>query len=187
MKSILYSLVLAWSFVGCAADMGEDERAGGNTDALANPDEDEDLRWAKEHGFESIDFMATCVSVGDDGSVIDGDVLPVGNGRHLECSTFNSPFKATTGASSVDGEPWCVLGQAGSSRPDGDKRLSVQLTSAPESGPWSVVATASEPFDVHPVQSDFGEAWPVWVSVEYATLELRPQEAGKTCDELFGL
>jgi hypothetical protein len=190
MKSIVYSLmvVLALPFVGCAADMAQEEGAAGNADALANPDEDEDLRWAREHGFGSILYMASCVSVGEDGSVIDSpDSLPVGNGRHLACTTFSAPFKASAGASSVDGEPWCVLGQAQSSSPGGDPRLSVQITSTPQSGPWSVVATASEPFDMHPVQSDFGQAWPLWVNIEYATLELRPAEAGKTCDEQFGL
>ena len=91
MKSILYSLMVAIAlpFVGCASDMGEEEGAEGNTDALANPDEDEDLRWAKENGFGSIIFMATCVSVGEDGSVIVGKIR--------ENSKYGFGYNAQTG------------------------------------------------------------------------------------------
>jgi hypothetical protein len=168
-----------------AMDRGEVDQSGAS--ALANPDEDEDLKWVKEHGFESTLFMATCVSVGEDGSTIDTAPLPVGGGRHLECTSYAAVSKASTGASSVDGEHWCVLGAVDSSRTGGDPRLHVQITSTPDSGPWSVIATSDQPIEIDMVHSNFGDAWPVWIIAAYKTLDLQPEQEGKSCEELFGL
>src|SRR5690349_22076983 len=49
---------------------------------------DVDLQFVLDNGFESFFFAQTCRSIGPDGDVIEGEELPVGNGRVLECETF---------------------------------------------------------------------------------------------------
>jgi hypothetical protein len=186
MKSTLYSTLLMLALGACTAEVqGESAQAGANP--LENPDDDENLQWVKDNGFESTHFMKSCVSRGDDGSVIDTAPLPVGGGFQLECVTFDAPARDVTMTVGSDDAHWCVLGEVTSQHGGGDKRLAFQLLDTPADGPWTLRATAREAIDISTVEGFGATTWPVWVVADYRTVDLTPEQEGKTCAELFGL
>jgi len=149
---------------------------------------DVDLQFALDNGFESFLFAQTCLSVGEDGSVIEGDPVPVGGGRQLECETAPISYLQTVDVQASTGEPFCALGQVSSYFADGDSRLSVDVVSAPDGAPWVLVGTSDEEISVGTVTGfGGGVAWPLWVDALFDVIELQPNPAGELCDDVFGL
>ncbi len=180
--------MLALLVSGCSMDPGAlDQGAHAQSGNLDNVPDDEDLQFVKQHGFGGFTLVNDCVSVGDDGSVVQGDPLPVGGGRHLECTTAQGVTRTTAGAATTNNEPWCVLGQLSSHKLEGDSRLSIKVTNASENGPWSLVATAAEPIEIHSVSFMGAFTWPLSVNASYDTVDMQPMVEGKNCDQLFGL
>lgn len=176
---------------GCAAPTSESSAQTGHAaldEGTSNPDDDEDLAAVKNGGFGTIAFATTCVSKGDDGSTIDGDSLPVGGGRWLECSTWSSLHRATMSVLSSKDDEWCALGQASAYHASGDPRLSVVITSTPDDGPWTLKATHDgDQIQITKVEASGALTWPLWVDASYTTTQLVAGVAGKTCDEVLGL
>jgi hypothetical protein len=186
-RSCLSLLSLALVIGGCSMDPGATgvHSQSGSLDSV--PEDDDNLQFVKQHGFGGIVFVNDCVSVGDDGSVVQGDPLPVGGGRHLECTTALRVDTGTTGLQSMADEPWCALGHLVSHNLTGDSRLTLSVASAPEDGPWSLIATAAEPIEIHSVGAFGGLTWPLTVNATYETTDMQPEVPGQRCDEMYGL
>lgn len=149
---------------------------------------DVDLQFALDNGFESFLFAQTCLSVGEDGSVIEGDPVPVGGGRQLECETAPIFYLQAIDVQASTGEPFCALGQMSSYFADGDSRLSVNVESAPDGAPWVLVGTSFEEISVGTVAGFAGGVvWPLWVDARFDVIELSPNPARELCDDVFGL
>jgi hypothetical protein len=103
---------------------------------------DVDLQFALDNGFQSFLFAQTCLSVGADGSVLEGDPLPVGGGRQLECETAPIAYLKTIDIQASTGEPFCALGLVSSFVGDGDARLAVSVASAPDGAPRVHIGTS---------------------------------------------
>lgn len=186
-------LALMAASSACSAPVGDGAKSGHaalEEGAADDPTEtDEDLKWVKDNGFSGSLFATSCVSKIDGGDTIDADTLPVGAGRWLDCRTEASVARQTTSALSTTGEHWCVLGEASTTKANGDPRLVVTIAASPADAPWSLRATHDgDPIDIARVSfGGFGMTWPLWVEANYRTVDMRREENGKTCDELFGL
>jgi hypothetical protein len=150
---------------------------------------DVDLQFALDNGSQSFLFAQTCRSVGLDGSVIDGDPLPVGSGRQLECETAPIGHLQTIDLQASTGEPFCALAQLGSFVGDGDPRLTVDVASAPDGAPWVLVGTSDGGEISVGTVTGFagGVAWPLWVDALFDVIELQPNPNRAFCDGVFGL
>lgn len=167
------------------------EAAGAPADAAdagtAGPDDE--TQWIIDNGFGSFHFAVQCVSVGDDGSREEGEPLPVGGGYQLECETASSIGAATTEFLNASDERYCVLGSL--SEALGESKhpclTHVEITSSPDDGPWTLVASGDQPCQISRAASAFGKTWPLWVNASYDTEKISPAVDGSTCDELFDL
>jgi hypothetical protein len=157
--------------------------------ADAVEDEDVDLAFLRQDGFETFHFALDCVSVGDDGSVIGGEPLPVGNGRSLQCETAPLGSLSAIDAVASTGERFCALGQIDSFHGDGSPELAVSVTSTPEGAPWTLVGTHDgEEIQVAKVAGfGGGTAWPLWVDAHYAVVDLQPNPTAQLCTQFFGI
>ena len=153
-------------------------------------EDDANLKWFKYNGFAAWIFAGTCVSKKDGEPTIEVAPLPVGGGRRLECTTAISPTRVTKDILTVNTrDRWCGVGNMTSYKPWGDSALKVSVTSSPDSGPWTLVATHDgEPIMIDMVEAaGLGFAWPVGVHVTYTTTDLKPNPNTAPCDQLFGL
>ena len=142
----------------------------------------------RENGFSGIFFSHDCVSVGLDGTVIDGETLPVGGDRWLECHTADPVFRATTLVVDDEDQEWCALGEVTDYSPSNDSRLDIEITETSTDGPWSLRATASgEPFEISMGSFHGAYAWPVGVKATYRTVSVEANPDSLICDDLFGL
>lgn len=149
---------------------------------------DEDLQFALDNGFETFFFAQTCRSVGP-GGVIQGDSLPVGNGRVLVCETAPVSHLQAIDLSSSTGERFCALGQLASvSGENIDSRLEVRVASTPDGEPWVLVGTSQEPITIGRV-SGFGgaTAFPLAADALFDVIELQPNPTGELCPVVFEL
>lgn len=149
---------------------------------------DEDLQFALDNGFESFFFAQECRSVGA-GGVIEGDSLPVGNGRFLVCETFQVSHLQAIDVSASTGERFCALGQLASvSGENIDPRLSVNVVSIPDGEPWTLIGTSEEPITIGRVAGFGGAtAFPLAADALFDVIELQPNPAGELCSDVFGL
>jgi hypothetical protein len=158
------------------------------TEARADdPPLDEDLQAFLDNGMQGFRFARACRSIAEDGSVIENpDELPAGNGRHLECETFEITHTLAVDVQASTGELWCALGQMDEFVGNGESRLTVTVANAPDGAPWTLVGTAgSEEITVRRF-SGIGN-WPLWAEIHYDVLELRPNPDLQLCDDVFGL
>lgn len=164
---------------------------GAGSAALAQdaPPLDADLQFLLDNGFESFFFAQTCRSIGADGDVVDGEPLPVGGGRELECETVSLGHAQTTDAQASTGERFCALGQVTSIAGDGDPRLDVSIASSPDGAPWTLIGTHDgEEISIGRITGPGGAtAWPLWAVARFDVVELRPNPTALLCDEVFGL
>jgi hypothetical protein len=153
------------------------------------PPLDEDLQFLLDNGFESFIFAQTCRSVGAAGDVIDGEPLPVGGGRQLECETDPVGFLQTIDTLTSTGERFCALGQVSSitgSSPD--SRLAVNVVSTPDGAPWSLVGTHDgDEISIGRVSAFGGFAWPLIAEVVFDVVDVQPNPTAQLCDDVFGL
>jgi hypothetical protein len=153
------------------------------------PPVDEDLQFLLDNGFESFIFAQTCRSVGAAGDVIEGEPLPVGGGRQLECETDPVGFLQAIDTLSSTGERFCALGQVSTitgSSPD--SRLSVNVVSTPDGAPWTLVGTHDgEEISIARVSAFGGLAWPLIADVVFDVTDVQPNPAGQLCDDVFGI
>lgn len=162
----------------------------GNTPV--DPEDDEDIQFMKDNGYETQYFAQTCRSVAEDGSTIEESEqadLPVGEGRVLECETDSFPVQSTIEFLSSALERWCALGSVSSYEGGGDDRLQVDVASVPGDGPGTLIGSRDgDPITIHRV-SGFGGGtlWPLWITTTYSVTEVKRSEPGKLCDEVFGL
>lgn len=149
---------------------------------------DEDLQFALDNGFETFFFAQECRSIGA-GGVIEGDSLPVGNGRVLVCETFPVAHLQAIDLSASTGERFCALGQLASvSGENIDARLSVNVAGTPDGQPWVLVATSEEAITIGRVAGFGGAtAFPLAADALFDVIELQPNPAGELCPGLFGL
>jgi hypothetical protein len=183
-------LALARASLACSAPVSDGARTGHTALEASDPTEtDEDLKWVKDNGFSGLLFATSCASKIDGGDTIDAEPLPVGGGRWLDCRTDKSVTRQTSSALSTTGEHWCALGEVATAKPNGDPRLVVTIAASPEGAPWSLRGTHDgDPIAIARVEfGGFGMTWPLWVEANYRTVDMRREENGKTCDELFGL
>jgi hypothetical protein len=190
-RSLRYSLLVLTSFFvslgGCAVAPTESS-AHSSHSALdqggGDPvDDDEALAFVKNNGFGAIVFAVTCVSKATDGSTIDGDSLPVGGGRWLECSTAESASRSAMSVLSSKEEEWCAFGQVSAFHPGGDSRLTITVTSTPSDAPWTLTATHDgDPIQITRVEASGAMTWPLWVNATYSTTELAHATPGKSCE-----
>lgn len=161
----------------------------GTASAQEAPPLDEDLQFLLDNGFESFIFAQTCRSVGDDGSVIDVEPLPVGNGRHLECETEPARLLQTIDTLSSTGERFCAIGQVVSVTGGGDDRLSVSVVSTPDGGPWSLLGTREgEEITISRVTGPGGgTAFPLIADAIFDVFDIQPNPDALLCDQVFGL
>jgi hypothetical protein len=150
---------------------------------------DEELQFLLDNGFETFFFAQTCRSIGPDGDVIEGDSLPVGNGRELECETAPVTFLQAIDASSSTGERFCALGQLSSvSGENIDKRLSVDVVSIPDGAPWVLVGTSEEAITIGRVGGFAGgTAFPLAADALFDVIDLQPNPTGDLCEIVFDL
>jgi len=150
---------------------------------------DPDLQFALDNGFTSFFFAQTCVSVGPGGDVIGGDSLPVGDGRQLECETAPVSHLQAIDLQASTGEPFCVLGQLASvSGENVDRRLSVDVASTPDGGPWLLIGTSAEAITIGRVAGPLGAtAFPLAAEANFDVIDLQPNPTGGFCADLFGL
>ena len=156
-------------------------------DVSAQSNDDPDVRWIEEHGFDSVLFMERCMSVDAWGREYVGNPLPVGGGWKMDCSSYNSTHWWVTQMQGSDGTLYCVLGELAELNVDGDSRLSIDITDDGEHGPAQLEATASEPVNITPVTA-FGVAnvWPLWLDAHYDTVDIvRDPRDGRACPQLF--
>lgn len=153
------------------------------------PPIDEELQFLLDNGFESLIFAQTCRSVGAAGDVIDGEPLPVGGGRQLECETADVGHLQTIDTLSSTGERFCALGRVSSFEGDGDPRLAVSVVSSPDGAPWVLVGTHDgEEISISRISGPGGgTAWPLWADVLFDVIEVQPNPSGQLCDDVFGL
>lgn len=158
-------------------------------DAGADPALDDNVVFIQQDGFQTTYFAQECRSIGDDGSVIEGEPLPVGDGRVLECRTsVIGALAATDFLSSID-ERWCALGVIDTFSAGGDPELDIQIADAPDDSPWTLIGSREgEPIEIGRVAVFGGAtAWPLWADTHYAVIEVAPNPTGQLCDTLFGL
>lgn len=158
----------------------------------ANPEDDPDVRFVKETGFESQIFARFCRSVGADGSVIDGaglQELPVGGGRVLECDTAMFPAKAAQEFSASTGQRWCALGSVKSQKTGGDSRLKVEVTRGPGPGAGGLRGThEGEAITIRKVSAWGTDVWPLWIMAIYGVDVVQPWNMQKeSCEAQFGI
>ena len=154
------------------------------------PPLDEDLQFLLDNGFESFFFAQTCRSIGPDGDVIEGDTLPVGGGRVLECETAVVNHLQAIDTLSSTGERFCALGQVASIEGENvDPRLSVTVESSPDGSPWTLIGTHDgDPITIGKVTGfGGGTAFPLAADVVFDVIELQPNPTGGLCEPLFGL
>ncbi len=153
------------------------------------PPLDENLQFLLDNGFESLFFAQTCRSIGADGDVIDGEPLPVGGGRQLECETVSLGHLQTIDTLASTGERFCALGQVASIAADGDPRLAVSVASSPDGAPWVLIGTHDgEEISIGRITGPGGgTAWPLWADVIFDVTEVRPNPTAQLCDEVFEL
>jgi hypothetical protein len=153
------------------------------------PPLDEDLQFLLDNGFESFIFAQTCRSVGAAGDVIDGEPLPVGGGRQLECETDPVSFLQTIDTLASTGERFCALGQVSSiTGGSPDARLSVNVVSTPDGAPWSLVGTHDgEEISIGRVSAFGGFAWPLIAEVVFDVVDVQPNPTAQLCDDVFGI
>lgn len=162
--------------------------SGATALAQEAPPLDEDLQFLLDDGFESFFFAQTCVSVGPGGDVIEGEPLPVGDGRQLECETAPIGHLQAIDTLSSTGERFCALGQVSSFTGGGDDRLDVNVVSAPDGAPWVLVGTRDGgEISIGRVSAFGGTAWPLIAEVLYDVIEVQPNPAGQLCDDVFGI
>jgi hypothetical protein len=162
--------------------------AGSVALAQEAPPLDEELQFVLDNGFESFLFAQTCRSIGPDGDVIDGEPLPVGGGRQLECETADIGHLQTIDTESSTGERFCALGQVSSFEGDGDPRLTVSVASSPDGAPWVLVGTHDgDEISIGRISAGGGTAWPLWADVLFDVTEVRPNPTAQLCDDVFGL
>jgi hypothetical protein len=151
---------------------------------------DEELQFLLDNGFETFFFAQTCRSVGAGGDVIEGEPLPVGGGRQLECETDPVGFLQAIDTLSSTGERFCALGQiatiTGSSP---DSRLSVNVVDTPDGAPWSLVGTSADgqEISIGRVSAFGGFAFPLIAEVLVDVVEVRPNPTAQLCDDVFGI
>lgn len=151
---------------------------------------DEELQFLLDNGFETIFFAQTCRSVGAGGDVIEGDPLPVGGGRQLECETDPIGFLQSIDTLSSTGERFCALGQIASiTGTSPDSRLSVNVVDAPDGAPWSLVGTSvgDEEISIGRVSAFGGFAFPLLADVVFDVIEVQPNPSAQLCDDVFGI
>lgn len=150
---------------------------------------DEELQFILDNGFESFFFAQTCRSIGPDGDVIEGESLPVGNGRELECETFPVTHLQAVDVSSSTGERFCALGQLSSvSGENIDPRLSVSVVSTPDGGPWVLAGTSEEEITIGRVTGfGGGTAFPLAADALFDVIDVQPNPTGGFCTDLFGI
>jgi len=154
------------------------------------PPLDEDLQFLVDNGFESFFFAQTCRSIGPDGDVIEGDSLPVGGGRVLECQTAVVTHLQAIDALASTGERFCALGQVSSIEGENvDPRLSVSVVDAPDGAPWTLIGTHDGDQITIGRVTGFGggTAFPLAADAVFDVIDLQPNPSGGFCSELFGL
>jgi hypothetical protein len=153
------------------------------------PPLDEDLQFLLDNGFESFIFAQTCRSIGAAGDGIDGEPLPVGGGRQLECETATVGHLQTIDTLASTGERFCALGQVSSIEGDGDPRLAVSVASSPDGAPWGLVGTHDgEEITIGRITGPGGgTAWPLWADAIFDVIALQPNPTAQLCDDVFGL
>lgn len=184
-----FFVMVAIGLDGCSA--AHSDGATEQDEALSDPvpADDENLQYVKANGFGGIAFAVSCVSKSASAATIEGESLPVGGGRWLECSTARSVKSSTHNVLSAKNVQWCVLGALTSEKPSGDSRLAITVLSAPARGPWTLKATHDgAEIQITPVSAGFGATtWPLWVDAVYRTSKMKVGDESKTCAELFGL
>ena len=151
---------------------------------------DEELQFLLDNGFETIFFAQTCRSVGAAGDVIEGDPLPVGGGRQLECETDPIGFLQAIDTLSSTGERFCALGQIASiTGTSPDSRLSVNVVDTPDGAPWSPVGTSvdDQEISIGRVSAFGGFAFPLLADVVFDVIEVQPNPSAQLCDDVFGI
>jgi hypothetical protein len=163
--------------------------ASGAALAQEAPSLDEDLQFILDNGFETLFFAQSCRSIGPDGDVIEGESLPVGNGRQLECETFPVTHLQAVDTSASTGERFCALGQLSSvSGENIDPRLSVSVASTPDGGPWVLIGTSDEEITIGRVTGfGGGTAFPLAADALFDVIDIQPNPTGGFCTDLFGL
>jgi hypothetical protein len=158
-------------------------------DAAVDPALDDNVVFIQQDGFQTTYFAQECRSLGEDGSVIEGEPLPVGDGRVLECVTSVIGALATTDFLSSIDERWCALGALDTFSAGGDPSLDVRVADAPDDSPWTLVGShEGEPIEIGRVAVFGGAtAWPLWADTHYAVIDVAPNPTGQLCDALFGL
>jgi hypothetical protein len=149
---------------------------------------DEDLQFALDNGFETFFFAQECRSVGR-GGVIEGESLPVGDGRFLVCETAPVSFLQAIDLSSSTGERFCGLGQLASVTGENvDDRLSVNVVRIPDGEPWVLVGTSEEEITIGRVTGfGGGTAFPLAADALFDVIDIQPNPSGELCSEVFGL
>jgi hypothetical protein len=151
---------------------------------------DPDVQFVVDNGFETLFFAQTCRSIGPDGDVIEGEVLPVGNGRTLECETDTIGFLEAIDVQASTGELFCALGQISSFDGENiDPALSVSVASAPDGAPWTLVGThdGGEITIGRVTGPGGGTAFPLGADVLFDVVDLQPNPNFQLCSDLFGL
>jgi hypothetical protein len=149
--------------------------------------DDENLAYVAQNGFGAFVYAVDCVSKKDGEPTQDGEPLTVGDGRWIECTTAATARRATFGILSSASEPWCALGEATSSKGDGDPRLVVTITASPDDGPWTLRADhAGDAIAIARIAGPGGAtAWPIWIDATYATKSMKRAIDGASCDDVF--
>lgn len=168
------------------ADAGAQEAP---PDAAVDPALDDNVVFIQQDGFQTTYFAQECRSIAEDGSVIEGEPLPVGGGNILECLTSVIGALGTTDFLASTDERWCALGTIDTFSAGGDPSLQIQVADSPDDSPWTLVGThEGEPIEIGRVAVFGGAtAWPLWVDTHYAVLDVAPNPTGQLCDTLFGL
>jgi len=151
---------------------------------------DVDLQFVLDNGFESFFFAQTCRSIGPDGDVIEGEELPVGNGRVLECETFPVTHLQAIDVQASTGEFFCALGQVASIEGETiDPQLPVSVLSAPDGAPWVLQGTHDGGEIIIGRVTGFGggTAFPLAADAIFDTIDLQPNPNFQLCTDLFGL
>ena len=179
---------------GVLADAGTEQpvadagAAQAPADAAVDPALDDNVVFIQQDGFQTTYFAQECRSIAEDGSVLEGEPLPVGGGNLLECVTSIIGALATTDFLASTDERWCALGAIDTFSAGGDPSLDIQVADSPEDSPWTLIAThEGEPIEMGRVAVFGGAtAWPLWVDTHYAVIEVAPNPTGQLCDTLFG-
>jgi hypothetical protein len=181
-RSVGRRLALPVAALGCLLGSGT------VASAQEAPPLDEDLQFALDNGFESFFFAQECRSVGP-GSVIEGESLPVGNGRLLVCETFPVSHLQAIDVSSSTGERFCALGQLASvSGENIDPRLTVNVASIPDGEPWTLIGTSEEAITIGRVTGFGGAtAFPLAADALFDVIDIQPNPTGDFCSAVFGL